>query len=86
MLGSRTAPVQEVLQDGHNGLMVDFFDTAALATRLAEVLADPAAYVGIRATARRSVLDGYPRSAGTAAWVALLRRLTQPYTYKHPHS
>ncbi|MBK6850115.1 MAG: glycosyltransferase family 4 protein [Burkholderiales bacterium] len=86
VLGSRTAPVQEVLQDGHNGLLVDFFDTAALATRLAEVLADPAAYVAIRAAARRSVLDRYPRSAGTAAWEALLRRLTQPYTYKHPHS
>ncbi|MEY2686288.1 MAG: hypothetical protein RL375_486 [Pseudomonadota bacterium] len=85
VLGSRTAPVQEVLQDGRNGLMVDFFDTAALADRLAQVLDDPSAYTAIRSAARRSVLDRYPRSAGTAAWLALLHRLTQPYSYKHPH-
>lgn len=86
VLGSRTAPVQEVLQDGHNGLLVDFFDTAALADRLGQVLSDPSAYASIRAAARRNVLDRYPRSAGTAAWMALLHRLTQPYTFEHPPS
>lgn len=86
VLGSRTAPVQEVLHDGHNGLLVDFFDTAALADRLAEVLTEPEKFAALRLAARRSVLDRYPRSAGTAAWMALLHSLTQPYTFRHPQS
>jgi glycosyltransferase involved in cell wall biosynthesis len=85
VLGSRTAPVQEAISDGHNGLLVDFFDTRALADRLAGVLDDPAPLAPLRAAARASVLARYPRAAGTAAWRALLQRLIQPYGFDHRH-
>ena len=59
VVGSRTAPVEEVVEDGRNGLLVDFFDADALAQRLAEVLAAPQSLAGIRKAARQTVLDKY---------------------------
>ncbi len=59
VLGSATAPVQEVIADGVNGLLVDFFDSEAIAKRLAEMLAKPEALVGLRAAARASVVEHY---------------------------
>ncbi len=44
MLCSDTAPVREVISDGENGLLCDFFDDAAFADRALEVLADPKRY------------------------------------------
>jgi glycosyltransferase involved in cell wall biosynthesis len=41
MLCSDTAPVREVITDGENGFLCDFFDDAAFAERALEVLADP---------------------------------------------
>ena len=38
VVASDTAPVREVLRDGENGLLVDFFDSARLADRICEVL------------------------------------------------
>jgi glycosyltransferase involved in cell wall biosynthesis len=59
VVASRTGPVEEVITHGENGLLVDFFDTAALAKQVAEVLADPDAYRGMREKARRTVVDNY---------------------------
>ena len=44
VVGSATPPVQEVIQHGQNGLLVNYFDTEALAETVAAVLADPAAH------------------------------------------
>jgi len=59
VLGSATPPVQEVIEDGRNGLLVDLFDPAALARRMAEALADPARFAPLRAAARRTVEERY---------------------------
>lgn len=59
VIGSATAPVQDVLTDGHNGLLVDFFDHRALAERLAAVLADPSSHHGLRQEARRTVVERF---------------------------
>lgn len=59
VLGSTTAPVQEVIADGVNGLLVDFFDSEAIARRIGEMLDDPAALEPIRVAARRSVVENY---------------------------
>ena len=60
MLCSDTEPVREVIADGENGLLCDFFDDAAFAERALEVLADP---VGNRerlgAAAARTVAERY---------------------------
>jgi len=59
VVGSATAPVQEMITDGENGLLVDFFDTEMLAQKVAAVLADPLAHAPIRQRAREFVLQRY---------------------------
>ena len=39
VIGSDTAPVREVIQDGQNGVLVPFFDAARIADRMGEALA-----------------------------------------------
>lgn len=59
VIGSRTAPVTEVLEHGVNGLLVDFFDTDALATAACDALARPEQYRPLREAARRTVTERY---------------------------
>jgi glycosyltransferase involved in cell wall biosynthesis len=59
VIGSATPPLQEVIRDGENGLLVDFFDGDALAQRIAAVLADPTAHRPLGESARRDVVAGY---------------------------
>jgi hypothetical protein len=44
VLGSATPPVMEMIRDGENGLLADFFDVEGLARKAVAVLNDPAAY------------------------------------------
>src|SRR5690606_12699161 len=59
VVGSKVAPVEEVLRDGHNGRLVDFFDVPGWSRVLAECLADPARFDPLRAQARRTVQERY---------------------------
>jgi glycosyltransferase involved in cell wall biosynthesis len=59
IVGSRTAPVQEVLQDGVNGRLVDFFDVRGWEAALIDALADPGAYLHLRKAARDTILKRY---------------------------
>lgn len=59
VLGSDTAPVREVIRDGDNGLLVDFFSPKQIADRIDEVLDHPTQMAEIRAKARQSVLERY---------------------------
>jgi glycosyltransferase involved in cell wall biosynthesis len=59
VIGSRTAPVEEVIVDGHNGLLVDFFDSEGLANLIAEVLANPSEYAALRSNAQRTIGEHY---------------------------
>jgi glycosyltransferase involved in cell wall biosynthesis len=51
--------VQEVIQDGENGLLVDFFDTQALADRVCDVLAHQGDFSAMRECARAHVIEHY---------------------------
>lgn len=59
VVGSRTAPVEEVIEHGRNGLLVDFFDPQALADTVADTLAQGAALNALRTAARQTVIDRY---------------------------
>ena len=59
VVGSATAPVQEVIRDGHNGLLVDFFSPSALAEAMADLLRSPRRAAALGRAARETVLKDY---------------------------
>lgn len=59
VIGSSTIPVEEVLRDRRNGLLVDFFDGAGLADRIDEVFEHPDRMQALRDQARRTAVETY---------------------------
>jgi glycosyltransferase involved in cell wall biosynthesis len=59
VVGSKTAPVEEVLDHGKTGIAVDFFDVKALSSTLIDTLANPAKYQPLRDAARAFALQNY---------------------------
>ncbi|MDQ4004776.1 MAG: glycosyltransferase [Actinomycetota bacterium] len=59
VLGSDTAPVREVIRDGRNGLLRDFFDVDGLAGAAVDVLKDPGEYRHLGGAARATVEERY---------------------------
>jgi glycosyltransferase involved in cell wall biosynthesis len=59
VLGSDTAPVKEVIQDGENGLLADFFSPKQIADRISEVLDHPTRMAQLRQKARETALERY---------------------------
>jgi glycosyltransferase involved in cell wall biosynthesis len=59
IVASRTAPVEEVIEHGRNGLLVDFFDHQALATTVAEALERRDSLQHLRDAARRTIVERY---------------------------
>lgn len=59
VIGSDTAPVREVVRDGHNGVLVDFFDTDALAKAMVQALEKRALHRQLGAHARQTVVQRY---------------------------
>jgi len=59
IVGSHTQPVEEVIRDGENGLLVDIFSPEEIARRVVEVLADRQAFAAIRVNARKTVVENY---------------------------
>jgi glycosyltransferase involved in cell wall biosynthesis len=59
VVGSATPPVEEVIRDGDNGYLVEFFDRDAWLDQLEQVLADPEGQRPIASRARQSVAERY---------------------------
>jgi glycosyltransferase involved in cell wall biosynthesis len=59
VVGSATPPVQEVIVDGVNGLLVDFFSGPAIAEAVDRVLDHPDRMREMGERARQTVVDGY---------------------------
>ena len=59
IVASNTAPVTEVIEDGVNGLLVDFFSPQEICDRIEEVLNDPTQMSSIRVKARETILEKY---------------------------
>lgn len=60
VVGSKTTPVEEMIRDDENGLLVDFFSTAKISERVVEVLAAGRdGFAGIRQNARRTIVEKY---------------------------
>jgi glycosyltransferase involved in cell wall biosynthesis len=59
VIGSATAPVQELIKHGHNGTLVDFFDVKGWSDALTLALEKPGQFRKHRIAARQTILDGY---------------------------
>ena len=75
VVGSATPPVKEVIADGLNGLLVDFFDSAALADRLVDALARRESLAAVRAAARETVMERYDLAVCLPRQIALIKTL-----------
>ena len=59
VVASATAPVKEVIRDGENGLLFDFFDAKAIAEKVESVLGEPNRYEGLRVRARKTIEEAF---------------------------
>ncbi|MEO0869996.1 MAG: glycosyltransferase family 4 protein, partial [Cyanobacteria bacterium J06642_11] len=59
VLGSKTPPVEEVIQDGVNGFLVDFWDVGAIAEKINDLLDRQNELTTIRQQARTTILKKY---------------------------
>jgi glycosyltransferase involved in cell wall biosynthesis len=62
VVGSATPPVQEVIEDGRNGHLVEFFDRDGWLDKLEQVLGEPEGQRAIAAQARQTVVERYDLS------------------------
>jgi glycosyltransferase involved in cell wall biosynthesis len=77
IVGSDTAPLREVVEDGRNGLLVDFFDHEALARKVADALARRDELAPLRAAARETVVSRYDLQAQCLP--AMIEMLEEPF-------
>lgn len=59
VVGSDTAPVREVIEDGVNGVLTDFFDAGRLAEKVVNVLEAPQDFAAMAAAGRQTVIERY---------------------------
>ncbi|MDT4330834.1 glycosyltransferase family 4 protein [Methylomonas sp. MS20] len=79
VVASNTAPVQEVICDGDNGWLVDFFSPSEIAERVIEGLkAGPEGFAAMRHNARQTVIERYDLNTvclpAQLGWLDRLRR------------
>jgi glycosyltransferase involved in cell wall biosynthesis len=78
VVGSNTPPVAEVITDGVNGRLVDFFDVKGWSEALTDALARPEAYLAMREAAQRIARERYDlRSVCLPKQIDLLTRLAR---------
>ncbi|MFZ4774858.1 MAG: glycosyltransferase [Terrimicrobiaceae bacterium] len=59
LVASRTPPVEEVVEDGVNGILVDFFQPRQAAQAICTILENPDAFKPLRKKARETVVTRY---------------------------
>ncbi|MCP9840544.1 glycosyltransferase family 4 protein [Synechococcus sp. J7-Johnson] len=72
VVGSATPPVEEVIRNGHNGLLVDFFQPSELAAAVAELLNNRALASKLGQAARQTVLSHYSLDKCLSRQLALM--------------
>jgi glycosyltransferase involved in cell wall biosynthesis len=76
IVGSRTQPVEEVIQHAGNGLLVNFFSPDEVADRVIDALEDSNSFASLRQNARQTIIDRFDlRSICLPAQLRLLNML-----------
>jgi glycosyltransferase involved in cell wall biosynthesis len=74
VLGSDTAPIREMIKDGQNGLIADFFNPDALAAKALDALRDPAAARAMGRAAEQMIVERYSLDAVLPRMLDLYQR------------
>ncbi|HBA53987.1 MAG TPA: glycosyl transferase family 1 [Syntrophorhabdus aromaticivorans] len=74
VIGSATPPVKEVIEDGRNGLLVDFFSPQQIADKVDEVFDHRDRYHRIGEQARKDIMKRYEVRNSLAAYQKLCAR------------
>lgn len=77
IIGSDTPPVKEVIKDGVNGLLVDFFSPKEIAERVDEVMKHPTRMAEIRGQARQTIIDKYSLQQLLSRHLQLMKKLAK---------
>ncbi len=78
VIGSRTAPVEEVIRHGENGLLVDFFDGPGLTRTVIEALAEPGRHEPLRQAARKTIVETYDmKRLCLPKWLSFLQTIVR---------
>lgn len=72
LIASATAPVEELITHGDNGLLVGFFDQTALVNQVTEALNHPHTFAKLRQKARETILAGYTVEQGIMGYERIL--------------
>lgn len=83
IVGSKTAPVEEVIAHGQNGLLSDFWDPDLLAEQTLSALRKPEVFRQTRRAARMTIERRYGRSDCLNRQVEILSRLMTEDTRAH---
>lgn len=75
VVASATPPVQEVIEDGVNGVLVDFFSPADIAAKVLAILTYPSMTASLRDKARKTVVDSYALEKLLPRQMALIHAL-----------
>lgn len=77
IIGSNTTPVTEMIEDGKNGLLVDFFSPEQIADRIDEVLDHKDRMAALRRRARQTVVERYELKSCLQQQVRLIESLAR---------
>jgi glycosyltransferase involved in cell wall biosynthesis len=75
VVASRTAPVQEVIEDGRNGFLVPFAEPGAIAARICDALRERSSLGWMAARARQTMVESYDLARCLPQQVSLVRAL-----------
>jgi glycosyltransferase involved in cell wall biosynthesis len=83
VLASGTAPVAEMIEDGKNGLLVDFFDVEGLAQQASRVLDNPSEFKPLGAAGVELIQSRYSLDVCLPQMLGLYERATATYRGQH---
>jgi glycosyltransferase involved in cell wall biosynthesis len=86
VLASKTAPVAEMIEDGGNGLLVDFFDVEGLAKQASRVLDNPVDFKPLGAAGAEMIRSRYSLDVCLPEMLTLYENARAAYQQRHSPS
>lgn len=82
VVASDTPPVKEVIQDGINGVLADFFNPEDIAQKVSACLEYPSFMETIKKNARKTIMDRFSLAKTLPRQINIMKQLTRPSRHK----